>query len=116
VTGGQLLGVDFARDYSGLPTPDCLRLGRGGEILQVGPNGAKVTCTIKPGTPIFVFGFGSACSDVEDGTPFFGENEAAQRRCAREHTHEDVLASMSPSTEPHPSPSPAIASRSRHPR
>jgi hypothetical protein len=90
--GGELVGVDFARGYSGAPTPDCLRLGRRSEILQVGPNGATITCTVKPGTPIFVFGFGSACSDVELGTPFGAEGEAAQRACARAHTHAEVLA------------------------
>lgn len=90
VTGGQLAGVDFARGYSGVPTPDCLRLGRIAEILQVGPNGGTVTCTVKPGTPIFVFGFGSACSDI-DPEPFFAIGEAAQRTCARENTHESVL-------------------------
>jgi hypothetical protein len=87
--------MDFARDYAGVPTPDCLRLGRRGEILQVGPNGQDggrtVTCTVKPGTPIFVFGFGSACSDVELDD-WFGADEAAQRACARKHTHADVLA------------------------
>jgi hypothetical protein len=96
VTGGELAGVDFARGYAGVPETDCPRVGRRGEILQVGPNGEDggrtVTCTVKPGTPIFVFGFGSACSDVELGTPFGGEDEAAQRTCARERTQADVLA------------------------
>jgi hypothetical protein len=92
LTGGELVGADFARDYAGLPAPDCLRLGRRGEILQAGPNGGTVTCTVKPGTPIFVFGFGSACSDVELGTPYGAKGEAAQRTCAREHTQAEVLA------------------------
>ena len=56
----------------------------------MGPNGGTVTCPVKPGTPIFVFGFGSACSDV-DPDPFFAIGEAAQRTCARENTHESVL-------------------------
>jgi hypothetical protein len=90
VTGGELLGVDSARDYAGMPTPDCLRLGRRGEILQVGPSDRTTTCTVKSGTPIFVFGFGSACSDI-DPEPFFAIGEAAQGRCARENTHESVL-------------------------
>lgn len=96
LTGGELVGMDWARDYAGVPTPDCLRLGRRGEILQVGPSGQDggrtVTCTVKPGTPIFVFGFGSACSDVELGTPYGAEGEAAQRNCAREQPHAGVLA------------------------
>jgi hypothetical protein len=93
LTGGELVGVDFARDYSGAPTPDCLRLGRRSEILQVGPNGATITCTVKPGTPIFVFGFGAACTDVDaEDSGFFAIGEAAQRRCAREQTQAGVLA------------------------
>jgi hypothetical protein len=92
VTGGELLGVAFAPSYTGVATPDCRRLGRRSEILQAGPNGGTVTCTVKPGTPIFVFGFGGACSDVELGSPFGAEGEAAQRTCARATTHEFVLA------------------------
>jgi hypothetical protein len=93
VTGGELVGVDFATAYAGAPTPDCLRLGRSSEILQVGPNEAPMTCTVKPGTPIFVFGFGSACSDIDpQDSGFFAIGDTAQRRCAREHTREDVIA------------------------
>ena len=80
VTGGELVGVDFARDYSGVPPPDCLRLGRRGEILQVGPNGGTITCTVKPGTPIFVFGWGSACSDID---PLYHRTRAVPEACFR---------------------------------
>ena len=37
------------------------------------------TCTVKPGTPIFLFAFFNECSTVE--TPF-PVTEAAQRDCA----------------------------------
>src|SRR2546423_833837 len=86
VTGGELAGVGFARVYAGAPHADCPTLGRRGEILEVGPHEGTVTCTVKPGTPIFVFGFGSACSDVELGTPYGAEGAAAQRPGARAHT------------------------------
>lgn len=40
-----------------------------------------------------MFGFGSACSDIDpQDSGFFAIGEAAQRRCAREHTREDVIA------------------------
>jgi hypothetical protein len=89
LTGGELAGQDFARAYAGNEPPTCPNLGRHGEILLAG-SGQTMTCTVKPGTPIFVFGFGNACSDI-DPEPFFAIGEAAQARCARENTHESVL-------------------------
>ena len=93
LTGGELAGTAFARCcYAGEPPTTCPTFGRRGEIGFAGPMGRTVTCTVKPGTPIFVFGFGSACSNVELPTPYGAEGEAAQRACAREHTQEEVLA------------------------
>ena len=39
---------------------------------------------MRPGTAIFLFSVFAECSDVE-GPPFFGRNEAAQRRCSLEN-------------------------------
>ena len=48
------------------------------------PLSAKsVTCTVKPGTKIFVTAVSWECSSVED-PPSYGADEAAQRACARE--------------------------------
>ena len=45
---------------------------------------------MKPGTPIFINGIGTACSDVEP-EPFYERNAAAQAACTVAFTHEDVL-------------------------
>jgi hypothetical protein len=93
LTGGELIGAGFARDYAtptDAPPNPCPTLGRRGEILVMSVTGETTTCTVKPGTPIFIFGLGGACSDVEP-PPFFGVDEAAQRACARQTTHDFVL-------------------------
>lgn len=44
--------------------------------------GTEFTCTVKPGTKIFVAAFSSECSTVEP-PPFHGDDEAWLRACAR---------------------------------
>jgi hypothetical protein len=85
LTASELIGTGFLRAYTSTPeTPptDCPTFGRRGEILLMESTGQTVTCTVKPGTPVFVFGFGSACSDVEPD-PFFAKGASAQEDCAR---------------------------------
>jgi hypothetical protein len=40
------------------------------------------TCTVKPGTPTFLFAFFNECSNTEPPPFFGGETEAGQRQCA----------------------------------
>ena len=92
-TGGELLGEGFARFYGSQiddPPEICPRLGRRGEILLISPTGETSTCTVKPGTPIFINGIGNACSNVEP-EPFFGADAAAQAACTLAFTRENVL-------------------------
>src|SRR5215213_2245088 len=46
------------------------------------PAGASASCTVKPGTRVFLW-YSTECSDVERGTAFFAVGEAAQAQCAR---------------------------------
>jgi hypothetical protein len=57
----------------------CIDLGR---TLAPFAGPAEFTCTVKPGTKIFVVGWSSECSTVE-GPPFHGDDEASLRDCAR---------------------------------
>jgi hypothetical protein len=61
----------------------CVDLG-GGVVAPFTPvlNLPTLTCTVKPGTKIFVTAFTSECSNVEP-PPYFGRDEAEQRACAR---------------------------------
>jgi hypothetical protein len=59
----------------------CVHLGR--VVAPFAPLGTtSLTCTVKPGTKLFIIGESSECSTVEP-PPFFGENEAGLRACAR---------------------------------
>jgi hypothetical protein len=98
VVGGapaaELLGQTFADFYaSGLgdPAHACERFGPRDRVLAIGATGGEVTCTIKPGTPVFIGGFGAACSDVEPA-PFFGADAPAQRACAMAWVEEHVVS------------------------
>jgi hypothetical protein len=58
----------------------CIRLGK--VVAPFTPLGsAEVTCTVRPGTPVFVTAESSECSTVE-APPFFGADEASLRECA----------------------------------
>jgi hypothetical protein len=56
----------------------CIRLGRAVAPFAGGP---EFTCTVKPGTEIFVTGWSSECSTLE-GPPYHGDDEASLRECA----------------------------------
>ena len=91
--GGEILGVGFAQFYGSQiddPPASCRRAGRHDEILRMPPTGDTSTCTVKPGTPIFINGIGNACSDVEP-EPFYGADAAAQAACTVAFTRENVL-------------------------
>jgi len=84
LSAGELLGQFWAVQ---LENPGdaflggCLTLGKRGKIAAPAPDeNFTATCTVKPGTPVYIAP-GSECSDVED-PPFFGADEAAQRECA----------------------------------
>jgi hypothetical protein len=90
-TAGQLLGEQL-RQVLELPldvnpaagADNCLFAGHKQKVLllwtrRVPAEDAPV-CDVKPGTPVFFYGFGGECSDVEPA-PFFGATEEGQRRC-----------------------------------
>ena len=56
----------------------------GGVVAPFAPvlNIPTLTCTVKPGTKIFVTALTSECSTLE-APPYFGSNEAELRTCAR---------------------------------
>ena len=59
----------------------CVDLG--GVVAPFGaPGEESFTCTVKPGTKVFVAAWSAECSTLE-GPPFFGSNEAELRACAR---------------------------------
>jgi hypothetical protein len=58
----------------------CVDLG--GIVAPLAPFSPTITCTVKPGTKVFVAAFTSECSTLE-APPFFGSNEAELRACAR---------------------------------
>jgi hypothetical protein len=60
----------------------CVDLG--GIVAPFAPvlGSPTLTCTVKPGTKIFVAAWTSECSTLE-GPPFFGSDEPALRACAR---------------------------------
>lgn len=84
---GEFVGERWAEDYEAHasdtpPPPDlCATVGRRHKALIMGPNDATTTCGVARRTQLVVFGMGNACSDVEPD-PYFGADEAAQRRCA----------------------------------
>jgi hypothetical protein len=91
-TGGQLIGEEV-RQILELPPDDnpflgngdsCFATGRRNKVLIAWAREAAPTCTVKPGTPIFVLSYFWECSNKEEGTSFGGETEAGQRECALE--------------------------------
>jgi hypothetical protein len=58
----------------------CIELGRSVLAPFAGP--PEFTCTVKPGTRIFVVGWSSECSTIEE-PPYHGDDEASLRDCAR---------------------------------
>ena len=61
--------------------PLCVDLG-GAVAPFAAPGVDTITCTVKPGTKVFVAAWSAECSTLEDD-PFFGSNEAELRACAQ---------------------------------
>jgi hypothetical protein len=90
LTGGQLLGEElrqlfelpFAENPLAGAGDSCFAAGNNNKVLIVWTREVAPTCTVKPGTPIFLFAYFAECSNKE-APPFFGgETEAGQRQCA----------------------------------
>lgn len=82
LSGGELLGQAWADTMDPAAFGTCISLGPQGKVIApiASFEDLTVSCTVKPGTPLYLF-FGSECSDVED-PPFHGDDEAEQRACA----------------------------------
>jgi hypothetical protein len=89
-TAGELLGEEL-RQILGLPldrnpagTGDkCLWAGHRQKVLllwTIREPDPPAFCRVKAGTPVFFYGYGGECSNVE-APPFFGATERAQRQC-----------------------------------
>jgi hypothetical protein len=90
-TAGQLLGEQL-RQVLELPldvnpaagADNCLFAGHKEKVLLLWtrrpPREEVPVCDVKPGTPVFFYGLGGECSDVEP-PEFFGATEKEQRRC-----------------------------------
>lgn len=86
LNAGQVMGEAWYRNLT-LPVAEnplfgngdqCARLGRKGKVLlAIGFQ----PCTVPEGTTVYVIGITNFCDNVED-PPFFGADEAAQRKCA----------------------------------
>ena len=56
----------------------------GGTVAPLGPTGAE-SCTVKPGTKVFVAANTFECSTFDGDHPGFGTTEAELRACARQN-------------------------------
>jgi hypothetical protein len=86
--------------FSGLPgSPPFLCVDLGGVVAPIASGATSVTCTVNPGTKIFVAAWSSECSTLEP-PPSFGSDEAQLRACARNLnngiTRTDVLLDGQP--------------------
>lgn len=91
LTGGQLLGEEV-RQILELPPAvnpylgngdSCFAAGRKDKVLIAWTREVAPTCTVKPGTPIFVMTSWWECSNVETNEESAGgPTEAGQRKCA----------------------------------
>lgn len=85
-TAGELLGEDF-RQLMAIPVDaqfpgnGCLYAGHNNKVLMVWTAEPATVCTVKPGTPVFLWAYAAECSAVEP-PPFFGVTEAEQQQCA----------------------------------
>ena len=89
LSSGELLGAKWVQVLE-LPadTPlGCDFVGKNGKVSLFA---VDETCTVKPGTPVYMAP-GTECSNVEDD-PFFGADEAAQRECAIAFDHDFFVA------------------------
>jgi hypothetical protein len=91
-TAGELLGEELRQLFE-LPVAEnpflgagdsCFATGNRSKALIVWTRPVAPTCTVKPGTPIFLFTYYTDCSNTEPEPFFGGETEAGQRQCALE--------------------------------
>jgi hypothetical protein len=88
-TGGELLGEEMRQLFE-LPVADNPLAGAGESCFATGNRKVLIlwtrpvapTCTVKPGTPTFLFAFFNECSNTERPPFFGGETEAGRRQCA----------------------------------
>jgi hypothetical protein len=92
-SGGELLGEELRQLFE-LPAnqnpflgvgESCFAAGNNNDVLILWtrpPDQDPARCTVRPGTPVFLFAFFNECSNVEDRPFFGGETEAGQRECA----------------------------------
>jgi hypothetical protein len=86
---GNTLGAMWKKVLE-TPTPQNPFTGGGPLCVDLGgvvapfaaPGVDSITCTVKPGTKVFVAAWSAECSTLED-PPSFGSNEAELRACAR---------------------------------
>ena len=100
LSGSKLFGAGWAAQLENPPDAflgGCMPLGKKDRIAAPVPDqNFTAMCTVKPGTPIYIF-FGSECSNVEE-SPFYGADAAAQRACALGFD-EDFFAAASVSVD-----------------
>jgi hypothetical protein len=81
LSGSELFGEGWAVTMDPAVFGTCISLGPKGKVIApIASFDLEVSCTIKPGTPLYIF-FGTECSDVEE-PPFFGADAESQRECA----------------------------------
>ncbi len=97
-TAGELLGESF-RQLMEIPFNDrfpgsgCLYAGHKNKVLMVWTADPPTICTVKPGTPVFLWAYAAECSAVEP-PPFFGRTEAEQQRCALDFIADNPASSI----------------------
>jgi hypothetical protein len=81
----QVLAIPAAENPLLPPSPArCLAMGNGKVLGMAGtPASAPLTCTVKPGTPVFVAAGTNMCSSADE-PPYWAITEAEQRACAVE--------------------------------
>ena len=62
----------------------------------------EATCTVKPGTKVFVTAWSSECSNAEPGTVYFAETEAKIRECAQKADQGYTLLAVTVDGKPVP--------------
>jgi hypothetical protein len=93
MTGGELLGQVWNDIYSTSgQTGSCVTLGKTGHVIYVNTDFGTV-CTVAGGTPLFILGWSTTCSDVEP-PPYFAVGEAAQQACARKAIDLDMVTAI----------------------
>ena len=94
LTGGELLGEEASQTFQ-LPASQNPWFGNGSSCYGAGPNqkvlilwtrpaGSGAACTVKPGTPVFLFTYLADCSSVEK-PPFFAATAAEPRARALDY-------------------------------